>query len=40
MSAWGWVAFAYTVTFASMAGYAWWTTARLVAVRRRIEEWR
>jgi hypothetical protein len=39
MSAWGWVAFAYAVTFASMAVYAWWTTGRLNRVRRRLEEW-
>jgi hypothetical protein len=39
MSDWGWVAFAYTVTFGSMAAYAWWTAARLRGARRRLEEW-
>jgi len=36
---WGWVAFAFGVTYASMAAYAAWSTSRLRRLRRRLEEW-
>jgi hypothetical protein len=40
VSDWGWVAFAFAVTYGSMTAYATWSTARLRRVRRRLEEWR
>lgn len=39
MSDWGWVAFAFSVTYVSMALYATWTGRRLRQARRRLEEW-
>lgn len=40
MSHWAWVAFAYSVTVVSMAGYTAWGIIRLRRVRRRLEDWR
>lgn len=40
MSEWGWVAFAFVVTYGSMAGFAAWSGGRLRRLRRRLEEGR
>ena len=40
MSDWGWVTFAFGITYASMLAYAAWSARRLRAVKRRLEEWR
>ena len=40
MPDWGWVAFAFGVTYGSMAGYALLTARRFRKNRRRLEEWR
>ncbi len=40
MSEWGWVAFAFGVTYASMLTYASWSAQRLRTVRKKLEEWR
>ena len=40
MSDWGWVTFAFGVTYASMFAYASWSAGRLRKVRRRLVEGR
>jgi len=38
LSNWGWVTYAYTVTYASMIAYVTWLIWRIHLARRRVEE--
>jgi hypothetical protein len=38
LSNWGWVAYAYSVTYAAMIAYVTWLAWRIQSVRRRVEE--
>jgi hypothetical protein len=38
LSNWGWVAYAYTVTYSSMIGYVTWLVWRIHVIRQRVEE--